>query len=117
MSHSAGEARAEEGMPPPFAELLAELAGIFPDRYMHLGGDEVDGQCWLSDADIAAWASKRRRSVDWKLELQAVDLAAQVGHVGREQKRRTLCSHGRPRRRADSEDRAPHQARREHVKR
>ena len=38
--------------------LLHELAAIFPDEYLHLGGDEVDGECWLSDADIRTWASQ-----------------------------------------------------------
>ncbi len=38
--------------------LLRELAAIFPEEYLHLGGDEVDGDCWLSDAEIRAWASQ-----------------------------------------------------------
>ena len=32
--------------------LLAELAPIFPDAFFHLGGDEVDEECWLSDAEL-----------------------------------------------------------------
>ena len=72
------------------AELLAELASIFPDRYMHLGGDEVDGQCWLSDAAVAAWAAKRRRTADWKLELQAIFTARVTALASRHNKRVVL---------------------------
>ena len=43
--------------------LLAELAEVFPDEYVHLGGDEVDGDCWLTSPSVAAWArSHARRS-------------------------------------------------------
>lgn len=55
--------------------LLAEMAAIFPDEYVHLGGDEVDGECWLSDPDIAQWAAEHRRSspwLDWKHALIAL---------------------------------------------
>ena len=30
-------------------ELWTELAEVFPDAYMHLGGDEVDQACWNSN--------------------------------------------------------------------
>ena len=75
--------------------LLHELAAIFPDEYLHLGGDEVDGECWLSDADIRAWASqfseqeqqqqrnRRRRPfppTEWTQALQA-RFARRVGRL------------------------------------
>ena len=37
--------------------LLRELVTIFPDEYLHLGGDEVDGDCWLSDPEVMAWGA------------------------------------------------------------
>ena len=54
--------------------LLEELAAVFPDRYVHLGGDEVDGDCWQSDPTIAKWARRQQRRnprVDWKSLLLA----------------------------------------------
>jgi hypothetical protein len=34
---------------------LGEMAGIFIDDWMFLGGDEVDTSCWLANPAIAAW--------------------------------------------------------------
>ena len=55
--------------------IIGELASIFPDAFLHLGGDEVDGECWRSDDTIAKWASKHARehpSSEWKHALQAL---------------------------------------------
>jgi hexosaminidase len=35
--------------------VFAEMEGLFPDRYFHIGGDEVDGKYWDADAQIQAW--------------------------------------------------------------
>ena len=35
--------------------LVAELAEIFPDEYLHLGGDEVAIGCYNSSAEVRAW--------------------------------------------------------------
>ena len=32
--------------------LLKEVAALFPDPFIHLGGDEVAAGCWGSDASI-----------------------------------------------------------------
>lgn len=34
------------------ARAHSELAGTFPERFMHLGGDEVGFKCWRSNANI-----------------------------------------------------------------
>ena len=34
------------------AALLAEMSGLFPDAYFHIGGDEVNGVQWDANADI-----------------------------------------------------------------
>ena len=31
---------------------IAEMAALFPDRYFHIGGDEVNGNQWNANADI-----------------------------------------------------------------
>jgi hexosaminidase len=35
--------------------VFAEMESLFPDRYFHIGGDEVDGKYWDADGHIQAW--------------------------------------------------------------
>jgi N-acetyl-beta-hexosaminidase len=37
------------------AGVYAEVAALFPDAYMHLGGDEVVIDCWNEDPKVVAW--------------------------------------------------------------
>ena len=37
------------------ATFLGEMAGIFTEQWMFLGGDEVDSTCWDQNPTIAAW--------------------------------------------------------------
>jgi hexosaminidase len=39
--------------------LIGEMGQIFPDAYFHIGGDEVRGEAWLGDPQIAAFMKKK----------------------------------------------------------
>lgn len=36
-------------------EFIKEMAAIFPDEYLHIGGDEVNGKQWAANAQIQAF--------------------------------------------------------------
>jgi len=49
--------------------LIGEMAGLFPDRFFHIGGDEVTGKQWKSSPHIRAFMRKQHlKSIE---ELQA----------------------------------------------
>ena len=49
--------------------LIGEMAGLFPDAYFHIGGDEVDDAQWRRSASIQAFA--REHQLATSRDLQA----------------------------------------------
>ena len=49
---------AEEKIYPFFDAFFKEMAGLFPDPYLHIGGDEVEGHQWEANPSIQAFKKK-----------------------------------------------------------
>jgi hexosaminidase len=49
--------------------LVDEMGRIFPDAYFHIGGDEVQGEAWVADPEIASFMKKK--GYDKPAQLQA----------------------------------------------
>lgn len=41
-------------------EVVAELSGLFPDPYLHIGGDEVDDSDWQKNTKIQAYMADKK---------------------------------------------------------
>ncbi len=52
-----------------FKKFFAEMAALFPDEYMHIGGDENNGKQW--DANPAVQAFKKKHNIPDNHALQA----------------------------------------------
>ena len=40
-----------------------ELQGVFPDKFVHVGGDEVPSDCWASNPQIQSYMKSHGRWV------------------------------------------------------
>jgi len=60
---------ANERIYPFFDAFFKEMAGLFPDPYLHIGGDEVEGHQW--DANPAIQAFKKKNGLADNNALQA----------------------------------------------
>jgi len=64
--------------------LWKELKSVFPDQYIHLGGDEVSFDCWKSNPNITAWMKEKNISGNYaKLEeyhvQKVINISNEVG--------------------------------------
>ncbi|KAK2576822.1 hypothetical protein KPH14_005456 [Odynerus spinipes] len=47
--------------------LFSEIVQVFPDQYLHLGGDEVPFDCWSSNPDIKSYMQSHNMSKNYAL--------------------------------------------------
>jgi len=60
---------ADERVYPFLDAFFKEMAGLFPDPYVHIGGDEVEGRQWDANPEIQAF--KRKNGIADNAALQA----------------------------------------------
>lgn len=47
--------------------LFSEIVQVFPDQYLHLGGDEVPFDCWASNPNIIEYMKAHNMSTKFEL--------------------------------------------------
>jgi hexosaminidase len=63
--------------------LLGEVAGIFPDEYLHVGGDEVNPSWWQSDPAIASYLEQEQLSTHDLQNQFLIRVCSMVTKLGR----------------------------------
>ncbi|KOC61341.1 Beta-hexosaminidase subunit beta, partial [Habropoda laboriosa] len=59
--------------------LFAEIVQVFPDQYVHLGGDEVPFDCWMSNPEITAYMKRRNITKNYEvLESEYIGNVLQI---------------------------------------
>lgn len=60
-------------------KLFEEIVGRFPDQYTHLGGDEVNFQCWASNPQVQAFMREHALGTDYRrLESYYIQKLVQI---------------------------------------
>lgn len=54
-----------------------EVFDLFPDQYIHFGGDEVNADCWLTSPDVQKWKTAYEKTpnaaaMPWHRKLQEI---------------------------------------------
>jgi len=66
------------------AALFKEIAEVFPDKYIHIGGDEVNFGCWKSNPNVTKWMQARNMTSYSKLEQyfesRVIDILNKLNH-------------------------------------
>lgn len=58
---------------------LKEMSSIFTDNIVHLGGDEVDADCWFEDASILSWMSEKNFTTSLEVSIYFAHAVSSIG--------------------------------------